>query len=74
MPLASFEISDAWRGKHWHAYIETDAANRSLSCVQRLERTSDATIFGPDGVAEWIEARIMELGERRRVMAIADRE
>lgn len=66
MPLGRFEISYAWRGKHWHAYVEMDATNRSLSRFQRLERPPDATLPTPDGVAEWIEARIMELGERRR--------
>jgi intein/homing endonuclease len=74
MPLTGFEISDTRRGAHWHAYVEMDDSNRSLSRFQRLGRTPDATLSSPDGVAEWIEARIMELGERRRVMAIADRE
>lgn len=74
MPLTGFEISDTWRGAHWHAYIETDDENRSLSRFQRPGRTPDATLSSPDGVAEWIEARIIELGERRRVMAIADRD
>jgi len=74
MPLGAFGISDAWRGKHWHAYIETDPASRSLSRWQRLETSPDEVLTSPDVVAEWIEVRVIEMGERRQVMAVADRQ
>lgn len=74
VPSDVFGLSEAWRGKHWHAYLETDPAEKPVDRWQRLQRAPDAVLSSPDDVAEWIEQRLIELGERRKVRAIADRE
>lgn len=71
--LERFDISDSWRGKHWHAYVETKDNARSLSRYQRLNETPSAVRTDPDAVAEWIERRAIELGEQRKVRAVADK-
>lgn len=74
MPSDLLGLSEAWNGKHWHAYLQTDSAGRSVARWQRLQREPDAVLTSPDAVAEWIEQRLLELGERRTVWASADRE
>lgn len=75
MPSDVFGLSGAWRdrGTHWHAYLETEPAV-GLARWQRIQREPDAVLRSPDAVAEWIEQRILELGDRRKVRAIADNE
>lgn len=74
MPSDVFGLSQAWRGKHWHAYLETGRAERSVARWQRLQCDPDAVLESPDAVAEWIEQQILELGGTCKVMAVADRQ
>lgn len=77
VPSTMFGLSDAWRGegKHWHAYREVDAPPPgSVDRCRQLRRAPDEVLRSPDEVAEWIERQVLELGERRKVRAIADAE
>lgn len=72
-----FGLSSAWceDGKHWHAYCQTgDDRASAVERWRRLQREPDALLCSPDEVAEWIEARIIELGATREVRAVADGE
>lgn len=76
VPNDLFGLSGAWRGKHWHAYVERDVDPREspVDRWERIRRAPDAVLMSPEAVAEWIEQRVIELGERRKTMAIADRQ
>ncbi|MCU1687052.1 MAG: hypothetical protein JWQ81_7791 [Amycolatopsis sp.] len=69
-----------WRelGVHWHAYRERGSVRNpavpSIDRVRRLDTAPLAALYTPDEVAEWIEAQTRDLGERRTVRAIAERE
>lgn len=72
-----FGLSGAWRedGKHWHAYCQPgEDRPHAADRVRRLHRQPDAVLASPEEVAEWIEARIIELGGTRKVRAVADGE
>lgn len=75
MPSTMFGLSGAWRedGKHWHAFQQDDDGEQvAVDRWRRLQRQPDAVLHSPDEVAEWIEARIIELGGKRKVRAVAD--
>lgn len=73
----AFGLPGAWAAdeKHWHAYVErnVDPRERAIDRWQRIQREPDAVLRSPEAVAEWIEQRVIELGEKRKTMAIADR-
>lgn len=74
VPSDVFGLSNGWHGRHWHAYLEVDPAEQAVDRCQRLQREPDAVLDSPDDVAEWIEQRLLELGERRKVRAVVDRD
>lgn len=76
LPSNLFGLDNDWRGKHWHAYCEhdVDPAERPADRMRRIQRDPDAVLRSPDEVAEWIEARILELGVKTRVFAAGDQQ
>lgn len=73
-----FGLSGAWisDGKHWHAFCQTgqDGHSGPGERWQRIQRPPDAVLTSPEEVAEWIEARILELGGTRKVRALTEGE
>jgi len=74
MPSSFFGASSTWRGKHWHAYMVLDSVDDPVSRWRRLQREPDTVLDNPFAVAEWIEQRMLNLGARRAVSAVADHE
>jgi hypothetical protein len=68
----AFVPSLRWReqGVHWHAYLETARKHHLRERSDRWSRLAAvpaAVLYTPDEVAQWIENRTTELGDRRRV-------